>query len=109
MPKTAGADALMTQAGVGLCAYRTTEQEAEAAVLFVRWLTEAERNLDFVAQTGYMPVRSGAFDAIADYDNFPAPEESYRQLYAALKTMREDYTPVSEPRFEGYYGRVSVR
>ena len=44
----------------------------------------------------------------ADYDNFPAPEESYRQLYAALKTMREDYTPVSEPRFEGYYGRVSV-
>ena len=108
MPKTAGADALMTQAGVGLCAYRTTEQKAEAAALFVRWLTEAERNLDFVAQTGYMPVRSGAFDAITDYDNFPAPEESYRQLYAALKTMREDYTPVSEPRFEGYYGRVSV-
>lgn len=108
MPKTAGADALMTQAGVGLCAYRTTEQKAEAAALFVRWLTEAERNLDFVAQTGYMPVRSGAFDAIADYDNFPAPEESYRQLYAALKTMRENYTPVSEPRFEGYYGRVSV-
>ena len=95
-------------AGVGLCAYRTTEQKAEAAALFVRWLTEAERNLDFVAQTGYMPVRSGAFDAIADYDNFPAPEEGYRQLYAALKTMREDYTPVSEPRFEGYYGRVSV-
>ena len=61
-----------------------------------------------MAQTGYMPVRSGAFDAITDYDNFPAPEESYRQLYAALKTMREDYTPVSEPRFEGYYGRVSV-
>ena len=59
------------------------------------------------AQTGYMPVRSGAFDAITDYDNFPAPEESYRQLYAALKTMREDYTPVSEPRFEGYYGKVS--
>ena len=108
MSKTAGADALMTQAGVGLCAYRTTEQKAEAAALFVRWLTEAERNLDFVAQTGYMPVRSGAFDAIADCDNFPAPEESYRQLYAALKTMREDYTPVSEPRFEGYYGRVSV-
>ena len=108
MPKTAGADALMTQAGVGLCAYKTTEQKAEAAALFVRWLTEADRNLDFVAQTGYMPVRSGAFDAIADYDNFPAPEESYRQLYAALKTMREDYVPVSEPRFEGYYGKVSV-
>ena len=59
MPKTAGADALMTQAGVGLCAYKTTDQKAEAAALFVRWLTENGRNLDFVAQTGYMPVRNG--------------------------------------------------
>ena len=64
MPKTAGADALMTQAGVGLCAYKTTDQKAEAAALFVRWLTENGRNLDFVAQTGYMLVRNGAFDAI---------------------------------------------
>ena len=108
MPKAAGSTPLMTQAGVGLCAYRTTGQKAEAAALFVRWLTESERNLDFVAQTGYMPVRSGAFDAIAEYDDFPAPAESYRQLYAALKTMRENYTPVSEPRFEGYYAKVST-
>ena len=107
MPKTAGADALMTQAGVGLCAYKTTDQKAEAAALFVRWLTENGRNLDFVAQTGYMPVRNGAFDAIENYDKFPEPTESYRQLYAALKIMQESYTPLSEPRFEGYYGKVS--
>ena len=93
MPKTAGADALM--------------KKAEAAALFVRWLTESERNLDFVAQTGYMPVRNGAFDAIENYDKFPEPTESYRQLYAALKIMQESYTPLSEPRFEGYYGKVS--
>ena len=60
-----------------------------------------------MAQTGYMPVRNGAFDAIADYESFPEPVESYRQLYAALKTMRESYIPVSEPRFDGYYGRVN--
>ena len=107
MPKTAGVDALMTQAGVGLCAYKTTAQKAEAAALFVRWLTESERNLDFVAQTGYMPVRNGAFDAIENYDKFPEPTESYRQLYAALKIMQENYTPLSEPRFGGYYGKVS--
>ena len=107
MPKTAGADALMTQAGVGLCAYKTTDQKAEAAALFVRWLTENGRNLDFVAQTGYMLVRNGAFDAIENYDKFPEPTESYRQLYAALKIMQENYTPLSEPRFGGYYGKVS--
>ena len=57
-----------------------------------------------MAQTGYMPVRNGAFDAIENYDKFPEPTESYRQLYAALKIMQESYTPLSEPRFEGYDG-----
>ena len=64
MPKAAGCTPMMTQAGVGLCACKTTDQKAEAAALFVRWLTESQRNLDFVAQTGYMPVRNGAFDTI---------------------------------------------
>ena len=55
-----------------------------------------------------MPVRNGAFDAISDYDSFPEPEESYRQLYDALQSMQAGYTPVSEPRFDGYYGRIAV-
>ena len=55
-----------------------------------------------------MPVRNGAFASIESYGSLPEPAESYQSLYAALKTMREDYVPVSEPRFEGYYGRVSV-
>ena len=55
-----------------------------------------------------MPVRNGAFDSIADYENFPEPVESYQQLYAALQQMQSDYTPVSEPRFDGYYSRVGV-
>ena len=29
-------------------------------------------------------------------------------LFRSLKTMRDSYTPVSEPRFEGYYGRVNA-
>ena len=108
MPMTAGSEALMTQAGVGLCAAKTTAQKAEATAFFIRWLTESERNLDFVTKTGYMPVRSGAFETIEEYDTFLEPAESYRQLYAALKTMRESYTPVSEPRFAGYYAKVST-
>ncbi len=105
MPKADGTDGLMTQAGVGLCAYKTTEQKAEAASVFVRWLTEAERNLDFVTRTGYMPVRNGAFDSIKDYD---FSDENYERLYAALSIMHDEYTPVSEPRFDGYYDRVST-
>lgn len=103
MPRTAGRDALMTQAGVGLGACRTTDQKAEAAALFVRWLTEPERNLDFVAQTGYMPVRNGAFDSI---DEIEFADPGYANLYAALKTMQETYTPLAEVRFTDYYSKV---
>lgn len=108
MPRAEGRDPLMTQAGVGLCAYKSTEEKAKAASLFARWLTEKQRNLDFVVQTGYMPVHSGAFDEIGSYTDFPEPAADYRSLYKALHTMCSGYTPVSEPNFEDYYTRVSV-
>ena len=103
MPMTAGAEPLMTQAGVGLCAYKTTEQKAEAASLFAHWLTEKQRNLDFVTSTGYMPVRNGAFDSI---DEVEFADQGYANLYAALKTMQETYTPLAEVRFNDYYSKV---
>lgn len=105
LPKTAGGPALMTQAGVGLCAYKTTEAKAEAAAVFARWLTESRRNLEFVVDTGYMPVSIGAFDEIAGYEFEDAGRE---RLYAALRTMREEYTAVSEPDYMGYYDKVYV-
>ena len=105
LPVTAGAEPLMTQAGVGLCAYKTTDQKAEAASLFAHWLTEKQRNLDFVTSTGYMPVRNGAFDSI---DEVEFADQSYANLYAALKTMQETYTPLAEVRFNDYYSKVSA-
>ena len=46
LPHAAGtATPLMPQAGVGLCAFKTTDQKAEAAAVFLRWLTEQQRNL----------------------------------------------------------------
>lgn len=57
LPHAAGTTTpLMPQAGVGLCAFKTTDQKAEAAAVFLRWLTEQQRNLEFAADTGYMPV-----------------------------------------------------
>lgn len=94
---------LMPQAGVGLCAYKTTEKKAEAAFVFVHWLTESQRNLDFVASAGYMPVRNDAFDAIETY-NFS--KESYRDLYTTMKEMRQMDAPISEPRSNDYFEKV---
>jgi len=104
-PQPKNGKAYMTQAGVGLCAYKTTSQKAEAAVIFAEWLTESDRNLAFVTETGYMPVNNGSFEKIKDYT---FKNEGYEHLYNALDTMKKDFTALSEPSFAGYYDKVTV-
>ncbi len=106
LPKTGEGEQYMPMTGVGLCAYPTTEEKAEAASVFVHWLTEGERNLDFVVETGYMPVSNDAFEAIESYGAFP--DEGYASLFDAIKTMREDYTPVVRPTLDGYYDKTDA-
>ena len=103
IPKAKGKDLIVTQAGVGLCAYKTTDQKAEAAAEFVRWLTDSDRNLKFCADTGYMPVNKGSFEKI---NNFSFKNEAYKNLYAALDYINKNAVAVSEPSFNGYYNKV---
>lgn len=102
-PKADGTDLLVTQAGVGLCACKTTEQKAEAAAVFARWLTDPERNLKFCVETGYMPVSKASFDKIEEHE---FSSDAYRELYNAISTVNKTATAVREPSFAGYYAKV---
>ena len=103
LPAENGKKPYITQAGVGLCAYKTSSQKAEAAVIFAKWLTEPERNLEFVCQTGYMPVTNGAFDKI---DDCRFKTADYEKLYAVLKKVKESSEVLSEQQSPAYYSRV---
>lgn len=103
LPQQAGKQKVATQSGVGLCAYKTTALKAEAATVFARWFTEEQRNLDFVLSTGYMPVRTGAFDKIGENS---LQSEAYKNLYKALAKTVETCSFKKEPDFEGYYTKV---
>lgn len=103
MPKAAGSDMLVTQAGVGLCAYKTTDQKAEAAAVFARWLTDSERNLEFCVETGYMPVNKSSFDKI---ENHEFSSTTYERLYNAVNEVNKNATAVREPSFAGYYNKI---
>ena len=105
LPKSGGENEYMPQTGVGLSAFRTTEQKAEAAYEFAKWFTESKRNLDFVVSTGYMPVTNGAFDAIEAYD---FADDGYESLYTAIKTMHDEYIPVVRPDFVGFYDKTDA-
>lgn len=94
---------LITQGGVGLCALKTTSQKAEAAAIFAKWLTEPERNLEFAAVCGYMPVTYTAFEKIKTYD---FKEESYNKLYTTLNNVINNCTAVSEQENPNYYSML---
>lgn len=102
-PQTGNGVNLASQAGVGLCAYKTTDEKAEAVALFAKWFTEKKRNLDFVASTGYMPVLNQSFNEIDNYD-FKSP--SYKALYAALSETKEKCTLLPETTVNGYWKKV---
>lgn len=105
LPKTGNGTQYMPQTGVGLSCFKTTEQKAEAASIFLHWFTEGERNLDFVVETGYMPVNNASYDAI---DTYKFPDKAHASLYKAIRTMRENYIPVVRPDFDGYFVKVNT-
>ena len=105
MPKAGGGQALASQAGVGLCAWKTTSQKEEAASVFAHWLTESERNLDFAAETGYMPVTYAAYEGIADY-SFDNP--AYETLYKTYADVQQNCTMLREPAFPGYFTKATA-
>ena len=105
LPQNENCPKYAMQAGVGLCAYRTTNQKAEAASVFAHWLTDGERNLSFVAETGYMPVRNDAYQSLKSYS---FRKESYKELYSALTEIRNTQTFLREPSFVGYYNKVNT-
>lgn len=103
MPHAAGGRQLASQAGVGLCAVKTTARKQEAVSVFAHWLTESDRNLAFSAQTGYMPVTYAAFDAIKDYDFNNA---AFARLYQTFTQVQQSAQILSEAAFAGFYGKA---
>ncbi|MBQ9098036.1 MAG: extracellular solute-binding protein, partial [Clostridia bacterium] len=87
--------------GGGLFAVKNEdERKNQAAYIFAKWLTEKEHNLDFVTNAGYLPVTTGAFEAL--FSDFSLIEkESYRSVYQAVGVMQEDYSFYALPLYDG--------
>lgn len=52
------------QQGAGVIIAKSTPEKEYASVVFLKWLTEPERNIDFVLKTGYLPVTASARDML---------------------------------------------
>ena len=69
---------------------------------FLKWLTEPERNVEFVTELGYMPVTKEGFDNYLPTAIKALSDPMYVSLYEAFLSMRQDYSFYTPPQREDY-------
>lgn len=62
-PQFDGGEAVAVQQGAGMVVTKGSEAEVTASVEFLKWFTDVERNIQFSAGSGYLPVKKEANDA----------------------------------------------
>ncbi len=78
------------------------EEEQEAAWKLVRWLVEPERQADWFAGSGYLPVRQSAYDlppaqqVMEEYPLFRQPVEAYQAAPSTLATQGALIGPMAQ-------------
>lgn len=95
---------LAPQTGCGVCAVNNGRIRGEAAAIFLHWLTDSSRNLEFAAETGYIPVTEEAFDAI---DTWHFQDSSYRAVFNAVLTVKKMCRFVPLPSESGYIEKTN--
>ena len=87
--------------GGGLFSLKSEDElKNQGAVLFAKWITEQEQNLEFVTSAGYLPVTTSAFEALFDSTE-SIEDEKYRSLYETVAVMLENYELCALPLFDG--------
>ena len=90
------------QRGGGLMVAKSNEQKEYAAGVFIKWLTAAEQNMSFVANTGYLPVTKQAFeeDLGAHMDTVEDPR--IKKMLTSVLSMYEDYSFFTAPTYADF-------
>ena len=87
--------------GGGLFAMKSEEERRnQAAVIFAKWLTERENNLEFASNAGYLPVTCDTGGTLS-VDVNGVEKENYRSVYEAVDIMLDSYTFYALPLYDG--------
>lgn len=62
VPNFEGCEPYAVQQGAGFVVTKSTTQKEYASVVFLKWFAEAERNIQFSVNSGYLPVKKEAND-----------------------------------------------
>lgn len=93
---------LVMQRGAGICTVKSTQEKEKAACKFLKWLTEPEKNVEFVTQAGYMPVTQEAFDTYLPEAVENLEDPKYKELYQAFQETQREYEFYTPPQLTTY-------
>ena len=90
------------QRGGGLMVAKSDEKKEYAACEFIKWLTAAEQNMGFVANTGYLPVTKQAFEEdIHDYVG-TVEDTRIQKMLTSVLSMYDSYTFFTAPNYADF-------
>jgi multiple sugar transport system substrate-binding protein len=101
-PVFEGSKKVAIQRGNGMIVTASSEQKEYAAALFLKWFTKMEHNMQFISQTGYLPVTNGAFEAVMNRNYTPPADENIRKLLDTAVQMHKEYNFYIPPVFDDF-------
>ncbi len=90
------------QRGGGLMVAKSDEKKEYAACEFIRWLTASEQNMQFIDETGYLPVTRQAFENDMQAHLETIENASVKKMLTSVLSMYEDYTFFSAPTYSAF-------
>lgn len=111
-PIMEGGETYRVQQGAGMAVTKSTKEREYASCEFLRWVTQKEQNIKFVAEAAYLPVRKDAntieaFDAVIQSEQLDVNPKAYDCLVNMMDNF-EDTTFYVTDNFENGYNTRKV-
>ncbi len=101
-PTFAGGEKVALQRGGGLMVAKNEEAKEYAAAVFLKWLTAADQNMEFISKTGYLPVTKLAFEEKIPVHLETLEDARIKKMLTAVLSMYEEYNFFFAPSFSGF-------
>ena len=95
-------DQIAIQRGGGMIVTSSTPEKEKAATVFLKWFTEPEQNMKFVASTGYLPVTNKAFEYCIEQEIDNSENENIKKLLETAINVYNEYDFYIPPVFDNY-------
>ena len=81
---------------------RSDKKKERAAAVFLKWFTAARQNMEFVSETGYLPVTNEAFALFTDPASPSLKDDNINQLQEVAALMHKNYSFYVPPVFDTF-------